>query len=654
MSSNRLCFPPFALLVGVIFCSSPAASMPQAAGDIVGRVVDGETMTPIGDAVVTLSVAQPPTSVAADFVRSESAVPITASRSTRTDATGRFTFDAVAEGNWSLSARAGGYLAGSLGQNFVGGPPDSYRHPAARSQAMPVIRLWQSAAVAGTVTDGQGRGVQGLTVSAVRHEVKSGRTAFSVVGRATTDSTGRYRVASLAPGEYAVFVGSTSVTYPTAYIAEYRSSVDPGQRAAMARNVQEIGTPPLPTAIKQDGVELQFTGMYRSKTVGALGPNSVRVFVPNTYPAGPENGGLLSLKSGDEYERADVQLSVADGQNIRGTLVGPDGAIAGAVLRLARIGQLAEALGAETDAGRTVTAPDGRFQFQGIPVGDYIVKMLRLPESETGASPAYRLVTIQDGSAVAVPRAGKTPSMTNAEEIGRPTLWVRTPIRVTREMSDVEIAAQRGHRLTGAVRFEGKSAQPSAEQLAGITVSLRPADELIATRFGRVSPDKTFSTYEFPQGRYFLLAPNPNNTWYLSKVLIDGRNVIDTAFELTADLANVQIVFTDLQTAIQGEVRDQNQRPVDGIVVLFPADIGAWVKSGMSWRTLKIAPSRNAAFRLTQLLPGTYLLGAVDPKIATNLNDPRVLANLARSAKRVTLAAGDVKVETLLLTQVGK
>ncbi len=164
--------------------------------------------------------------------------------------------------------------------------------------------------------------------------------------------------------------------------------------------------------------------------------------------------------------------------------------------------------------------------------------------------------------------------------------------------------------------------------------------------------DRTFSTFEVPNGRYSVVVPVPDPRWTLVAINIGGRNYVDGTMDVSSDLTGAELVFSDVTTVVTGQTRDGNQRASDGLVVLFPADLTAWVRNGMSERKVRYQLSRGGAFTFDHLLPGEYLLAALDPSVRLDPRDPKNLAELARVAKHISIGTGDHKIETLVLSRI--
>src|SRR5688572_23554977 len=149
---------------------SKAAS--DATGLIAGLVVDGATGAPISAATVTISGA------------GSAAVRVL------TDSAGRFFFDQMRAGTFSLTAAKPGWIPGELGRGRPGGTalPLELGDGAQRSDL--TIRLWRYGVISGRVTDEQGDSLVGVDVRVFERRFVAGRARWSYVTRALTDDRG--------------------------------------------------------------------------------------------------------------------------------------------------------------------------------------------------------------------------------------------------------------------------------------------------------------------------------------------------------------------------------------------------------------------------------------------------------------------------------
>jgi hypothetical protein len=171
----------------------------KAGGVIRGRITSLDTGKPLRRAQVRLASEY-------DFA----GTPRTASTSTD----GRYEFRDVAPGRYTLRVERSGYLALTFGQRRPGeqGRPLEIAEKDVADKVD--FALPRMSVISGRVLDDLGEPIAGVTVWVLQTRFIQGRRQLVATGaNASTDITGRYRLLSLPPGDYAV-MGTTRATWP--------------------------------------------------------------------------------------------------------------------------------------------------------------------------------------------------------------------------------------------------------------------------------------------------------------------------------------------------------------------------------------------------------------------------------------------------------
>src|SRR5688500_13002167 len=200
----------------------------KAGGVIRGRITSVDTGKPLRRAQVRLASEY-------DFL----GTPQTASTSTD----GRYEFRDVAPGRYTLRVERSGYLALTYGQRRPGeqGRPLEIADKEVAEKVD--FALPRMSVISGRVQDDLGEPIAGVTVWVLQTRYIQGRRQLVATGaNATTDITGRYRLLSLTPGDYAV-MGTTRETWPhdsdPKQVFGYASTYFPGtSTAAQAQRVK--------------------------------------------------------------------------------------------------------------------------------------------------------------------------------------------------------------------------------------------------------------------------------------------------------------------------------------------------------------------------------------------------------------------------------
>lgn len=166
-----------------------AAQQKTGTARIKGRIVSLDTGSPLRRAQVRINANE-----------------IRESRAGSTDADGRYEFNDLPAGRWTLTVSKGGYVALSYGQrrpNEQGKPIEL-----AEGQVLEKVdmTLPRGSAITGRIQDEFGEPVAGVGVQAMRYRFFNGQRRLVPAGGAqsTTDDLGQYRVYGLPPGEYAI------------------------------------------------------------------------------------------------------------------------------------------------------------------------------------------------------------------------------------------------------------------------------------------------------------------------------------------------------------------------------------------------------------------------------------------------------------------
>jgi hypothetical protein len=150
-----------------------------------------------------------------------------------------------------------------------------------------------------------------------------------------------------------------------------------------------------------------------------------------------------------------------------------------------------------------------------------------------------------------------------------------------------------------------------------------------------------------PPGRYRISAGGAN-AWFVESAVVGGQDALDFPFEVkpNQNVSGVAITMTDRQTEISGIVTDDKSQPaLDYTLVVFPADSRYW--NGSARRIQTIRPGTDGRYTSRNLPPGDYKIGTVLEIEPGAASDPAFLQQLESSALRVTIAAGEKKVQDI-------
>lgn len=616
---------------------APPAARPAGHGLLVGQVVDPGSGKPVAGALVTLggTPSISPSNVVFSF--GQAALP-GGNRLALTDSQGHFVFSDLPKGTYTLQATKPGYTPGGYGKRRPAGAPQALTLADDERVGDLTIPLWKFATIGGTVTDEAGEAIIGIRVRAMRRIFDGGTPHFvtALAGMyADTDDRGAFRLATLIPGEYLVGITSTQATMPMAMVDASR----PASLWGMAVGdllFQPSGmrsppnTPPGPTA---DG--------------------KLFVYPTEFYPATSisSQATLIPLRSGEDRVGVDLQLKPVATSRVSGTLTGPSGPMGNVDLSLApAVGDLESAF----DVATTITDTRGAFVFLGVPAGQYILHALKVPPRPAGPNRLTTVVQSGSGTLYTGSSASDEPFPAPGAPEG-PTLWANAPVVVDRaDVTSLSVSLRTGFRIGGRVVFDGTADKPAPDAIPRLAlVFFDPVDgragvSSTVTR-GTIDATGRLSSYELPPGKYYVhISTGPMPGWTFKSAMVNGRDVSDVPLDLTSDVTDVALTFTDRPSQLGGTVRTPKGAPDAGAEVLvFPANVVSPDFAGAPRRLLSARAATSGAYQVSALPPGEYFVVAVTDEAAADFPDLKLLRTLARLATRVTIGDGDVKTQDL-------
>lgn len=188
-------------LCGTILAPRSAAqnnssATPQQPGQITGHVYRADNNEPIPRATVSLNP-----------MGGRGINVTTGPQSTRTDATGAYTFTTVTPGNYILLAQHSGYVNEAFQRAILGNAPETITVAAGETVSKIDVRLLAAAVISGTIIDEDNQPLEGVQVAAIRMRYqKGGQQQESALQNVTTDDLGNFRLFGLAEGNYFVKV----------------------------------------------------------------------------------------------------------------------------------------------------------------------------------------------------------------------------------------------------------------------------------------------------------------------------------------------------------------------------------------------------------------------------------------------------------------
>lgn len=623
----------------------PAPSTPI--GTIVGRVVDAGTGQPVAEAEVTVAVRNPAPASAPGAAAGMPFRPDGPSPNVRllTGADGRFVVRDLPAGNVQLTARAPGYVGGSSGQTRPQGPSSPIAISADNKIVPATIRLWKHAVVTGTITDERNEPAVKVMVRILARTYRSGQARFGSARIAFTDDRGAYRFAGIAPGDYVVLVPQGQTTMPAAAMDEMMQSMLSGQGLGGA-------SLDLATSLEASGggTGVRIGDQIVNSISGAMPVMSANgrmgAYLTQYHPAANSaaEATVITLGSGEERTGVDIRMPLVVAAKVSGTVIGPDGPLAGVQVRLLTPGESdGDMLG---DVARSISGANGTFQLFGVPVGTYALKVLRAGRQPLPAA-------IANNPQLAALMGGRGGPVSPSDAL---TLFADMPLTVERDVSDLAITLSPGLTVSGRIEFVGTAVVPSSSLFS---VTLTPiGSAAMPMRPTPVSEDGRFTSAGMAAGKYLIStsARIDGPGWFVRSAMVNGIDALDEPIELTTEnIGNVVVSFTDRRTTVSGAVIDGTNAATQGTVIVFPVGYREWIAKGMSQRLMRnIRTQTKGAFSISGLPARDYLIVAIADDQVPDVQNPNVYEALARVATSLTLGDGDTRTLSLKLAQVGR
>jgi hypothetical protein len=593
----------------------PQAAPPTGNGFLAGQVVEVASGKPIPNATVQLigrfgGSGRPggPAGNAGPvvFTRGSLTAPVMA------DSQGRFFFSALTPGLYSVSAAKPGYATAPVVASRTAEIGDGTRVLDWK------VRLSKLALLAGTLRDSTGDPIVGTDVLAIRRTVVGGRVNFEVSTRSRSDDRGAYRLVNLTPGDYFV--------------------------CACAQDAIPFDGQLLTTLAAEPSLLMGVAG--RALMVGAdvaTLDNTLRTHPPMFYPSSATiaQATRLTLASGDERSGIDFTLETTRAARVSGTIVGATGPVFASSTRLVPAGETDDA--AElVSLSPVLVQPDGRFDFAGVPPGQYILRVRHVAYAANAAAPS--------GTALQFLGQRMSPNGIPGNTIDEPMQWASQPVTVTEAgVTGLTVPLHTSTKVSGHVEFTGSA--PPSQVLRAMVVILVPSTPAAAAAapglntIGRVTPDGTFEIRGVPPGRYIVSTTFVAGGASMQSVKSGGTDITDLAMDVGAsDVTDLVLTYADGRVSTLAGTGVTVPATEDLTALIFPVDRKYWPDPLAAQRRFRLAPiGRNGSFLPASLPAGEYFVLVVPDTSTADWLDASKLEAWSAKAQRVSLGEGETK-----------
>jgi hypothetical protein len=520
-----------------------------------------------------------------------------------TDEAGGFSFEKLPAGSYSLQTVKPGFLDTVYGQGRPGTdtPGRNITLKDREEITRLVVPISQGGSISGMVRDDRGDPVFQARVRVSRWLMRGGKRTLEEVRSTDTDERGTFRVGLLPSRQYVV------------------------------------------SALPSDEVK----GNDDARPSQGLAP----VFYPSTTSVG--GAETIALGVGEHRTNTDLVMPLVKFSKVTGIVVDTSGR----PVPEFPVSLVDEQSGMGSEHG-TMTEANGRFEFQRIPPGAYVVMagsrhddgkvsfefLRKVDEGAYGISMVSGRIDHKAVRAVV-----RLDDMLIEEASGRERGPARgsasAEVSVTADVTpDVVLRLDPPREVMGRVSFEGAARRPTTN----IEVALRPVLDFGGAHEAKVAADGTFSMNDVLPGRYFVEVRGPGEPWTLASATWASVDTLDFQLEVPRDrdVRELALTFRDVGTELSGAVTSAAGQPVtDRRVVVFPADERLWTTARDRLQSAVLTDIGRFSFE--NLRPGAYWLAVVADVEPDEWLDPQFLRQLVGASVRITLAEGEEKTQDL-------
>ena len=343
-------------------------------------------------------------------------------------------------------------------------------------------------------------------------------------------------------------------------------------------------------------------------------PDEARVYAPTFYPGTTDEhqATKIAVHAGDEMG-ANFNLISSRTSAVRGSVSGlaPSNQSTGP-----RFGsQMVTLKGDQEDREfQAPIQPNGRFEVTGVLPGIYKAQ-----------------VTAKSGGAWRLLPTGQTIEVRGTDVDG------------------VQLAPEPPSQIRGHFRMDSNNSLiPDWTQL-NVQIDPDDRDYSDGPAIGKVTKDGSFNV-EATAGTYHIVVTTNSNgeSWrdfIVKEVVLNGKDVGDSGFALTGGLTSLEIVASAQGSSIEGNVVDDDGKPVAGVPVVCIPDASRRKRRDIFQQ---VETDRQGHFAIRGLNPGEYQVLTLDD-LADDITDPDFVAAHEALGQTVTLDAGDRKGVVLKL-----
>jgi protocatechuate 3,4-dioxygenase beta subunit len=495
-----------------------------------------------------------------------------------TDNEGKFVFEDVPAGRYTLSSEKPGFVTSRYGARSNTSPGTQLTLAAGMELKNLSIKMTPQGVIAGKVLDQDGDPVATAQVQVMRYSYVRGRKQLQQTGGATTNDLGEYRVGNLAPGRY------------------YLSAGD--RRAALILAPDRAGR----ASAGQEG--------------------NITTFYPNGTDAA--SGVPVDVAAGGEMRGVDIRLRKAKVYTVRGKTADASGVPVQAIVAFTKKDESTGLPGVLNGGGLSQLRPDGTFEFRNIVPGTYVLQVLQATVNGTPQSNVTgRLeVTVADANVdnLVLPM-GSGPEITGT---------------VSLEGGDIATLLKPAQNTQGAAASPGNALAAFPPRFA-LTLNDTGGFSL-NTPNAQVKDDGTFRFNAVGTSKYLLNAVILPPGTYLKSARYGGQDVTHAPIDTTSGSGGrLDVVLSSKAADVAGSVQNDKGEALAGVIVTLWPKTPDGTPTGGARQT---NTDQNGGYRFQGLAPGAYYVAAweeLEPGLATSAD---FLGNFSGNASAIQLSEG--------------
>jgi uncharacterized protein (DUF2141 family) len=652
-----------AVLIVFAFLWSSTGTLGQGGG---GRVVapaprDATQQAAVGTGAIAGTVVLEGTGAPVRRARVNLAAPeLRGGRSASTDDQGRFSFQGLPAGRYTLSVSKPGFVGVAYGAKRAGRPGTAIQLSDGQRIERLSVAMPRGSVITGIVLDEHGEPAAGTQVRALRYVLRTGERTLEQAGQDQTDDRGMYRIYQLQPGEY--IVNAVARNTPGAdmrqlmaaelsSLAQAQAVVADGRGPGFV-SFDTLGTPAVLEA-RMTQLQQQLSSLESQSTA----------YAPVYYPGTPAltSATPIRLNVAEERGGVDFRLQLVPTTRVKGIVTSaagtlPPGTQVALVPGRQGGGGTVPGIGSST----TRVGPDGRFTFENVTPGDYLLQarntIREAPFTVAAQGPGGR---------------GGRGGPGNITQV----MWAAAEVVVGGQpLPDFILNLQGGMTVSGRVEVQGAGQAGFDPSSVRVMLASRGPQmfEMGALAPAQVDASGRFVIPGVAPGRYTLAATmaaggrggrggrglpqlatsGAVTTSQLSLVsaVVNGRDLLDFPIEIgpNQNVSNVVVTFSDRTQELSGTIQDTSGRPTsDFTIIVFPSDSRYWMPQAR--RIGSTRPGTDGRFSFRGLPPGDYRLTAVTDVEPGEWYDPAFLSQMGSASIPIALSEGEKKVQDIRL-----